>query len=175
MSKPIPGTKVITPRFTRHFGFLCIDEFDDPTLMVIFSKIMLWHLDTRYVILYCFLINQYLNNSNLYFRGFSKEFDPCIEELVSATLSIYKNCRYHLLPTPSKCHYMFNLRDFSRVIQVNLVSTYKYHDYFVFLIYTYRIGCVVVGARSNRRFVSYEETVGSRMYESLQRSVNRRQ
>jgi len=52
-------------------------------------------------------------------RGFSKEFDPCIRQLVMATLDIYKKSRAYLLPTPTKSHYLFNLRDFSRVIQVS--------------------------------------------------------
>ncbi|KPJ12229.1 Dynein heavy chain 7, axonemal [Papilio machaon] len=101
MGKPTAGAKVITPRFTRHFSFLCIDEFEDDTLQVIFSRIMLWHLDTR---------------------GFSKDFDPCIDELVAGTLEVYKQCRLNLLPTPSKSHYTFNLRDFSKVILGVLLS-----------------------------------------------------
>ncbi|KAF9409411.1 hypothetical protein HW555_011235, partial [Spodoptera exigua] len=101
MGKPMPGAKIITPRFSRHFSFFCIDEFDDETLQTIFSRIMLWHLDTR---------------------GFSKEFDPCIDELVNGTLEVYKECKMNLLPTPSKSHYTFNLRDFSRVILGVLLS-----------------------------------------------------
>ncbi|KAJ9589380.1 hypothetical protein L9F63_017432, partial [Diploptera punctata] len=95
------GGNVLTPRFVRHFNILCIDEFDDSVMIHIFSKIMLWHLDTR---------------------GFSKEFDPCIEQLVLATLDVYKKSRAFLLPTPAKSHYLFNLRDFSRVIQGVLLS-----------------------------------------------------
>ncbi|XP_025831878.1 dynein heavy chain 7, axonemal-like [Agrilus planipennis] len=64
-------------------------------------KVMLWHLDTR---------------------GFSKDFDPVIGQIVQATLDIYKMSRQNLLPTPSKSHYLFNLRDFSRVIQGVLLS-----------------------------------------------------
>lgn len=37
--------------------------------------------------------------------------------LVGATLEVYKNTVMQFLPTPSKPHYNFNLRDFSRVIQ----------------------------------------------------------
>ena len=46
-------------RFMRHFNTIYIDHFDDTTVSAIFSRIVLWHLDTK---------------------GFSKEFDPCIEQ-----------------------------------------------------------------------------------------------
>uniref|UniRef100_A0A1A9UMG0 Dynein axonemal heavy chain 7 n=1 Tax=Glossina austeni TaxID=7395 RepID=A0A1A9UMG0_GLOAU len=100
MGPPSTGNTV-TPRFQRHFNVLAIDEFDDDILRGIFSKIVLWHLDTRL---------------------FSKEFDPCIEEIVDATLHIYNKAKKNLLPTPAKSHYIFNLRDFSRVIQGVLLS-----------------------------------------------------
>ncbi|XP_068083304.1 dynein axonemal heavy chain 7 [Anabrus simplex] len=95
------GGNVLTPRFSRHFNVLCIDEFNEDTMTTIFSKIMLWHLDTR---------------------GFSKDFDPCIVEIVGGTLAVFKQARANLLPTPAKSHYLFNLRDFSRVIQGVLLS-----------------------------------------------------
>ncbi|XP_076664543.1 dynein axonemal heavy chain 7 [Andrena cerasifolii] len=101
MAPPIRGGKDITPRFKRHFFVLTIAEFNDEVMTMIFSKIVLWHLDTR---------------------GFSKEFDPCIDEIVLATLDVYKQSLRNLLPTPAKCHYVFNLRDFSRVIQGVLLS-----------------------------------------------------
>lgn len=100
MGPPSSGNTV-TQRFSRHFNTLAINEFDENTLVTIFSKIVLWHLDTR---------------------GFSKEFDPCIEEIVGSTLIIYSEARKFLLPTPTKCHYLFNLRDFSRVVQGVLLS-----------------------------------------------------
>lgn len=37
--------------------------------------------------------------------------------MVQATLAVYKDTINSFLPTPSKSHYIFNLRDFSRVIQ----------------------------------------------------------
>lgn len=91
----------VSSRFLRHFNVIAIDEFTNDTLKSIFSKIILWHLDAR---------------------GFSKEFDPCIDEIVLGTLVVHNEARKVLLPTPSKCHYMFSVRDFARVIQGVLLS-----------------------------------------------------
>jgi dynein heavy chain len=56
----------------------------------------------------------------LHFRRQKGEFPPdvfsMVGQIVSATLEIYRAALRVLLPTPSKSHYIFNLRDFARVI-----------------------------------------------------------
>lgn len=49
MASPYRGGRDVTLRFKRHFVVLTISEFEDEVMTVIFSKIVLWHLDTRFV------------------------------------------------------------------------------------------------------------------------------
>ena len=64
---------------------------------------------------------------------FQDDYDSAIssqgQSLVEATLQMYKDVQVQFLPTPLKCHYMFNLRDFARVIQgVKLVPNTHLRD-----------------------------------------------
>jgi dynein heavy chain len=105
MGPPGGGRNAITPRLARFFHLLCFSDFNDASLLRIFSTIVDWHL-TSY--------------------AFSGDIKTLTKPIVDATLGIYRQSVANLLPTPQKSHYTFNLRDFSRVIQgMLLVKPYE--------------------------------------------------
>lgn len=53
-------------------------------------------------------------------QGFKEDVKPIGEILTQATLELYNAVTARFLPTPAKTHYLFNLRDISKVHTVLL-------------------------------------------------------
>lgn len=49
--------------------------------------------------------------------SFAVQVNAATSAVVESTIEVYNQIRTQLLPTPSKPHYTFNLRDVARVIQ----------------------------------------------------------
>ena len=98
MGPPSGGRNSVTRRFLRHFFILYTESFSKESLELIFSSILDW---------YFLNIRGQLPNPIIAMK----------EQIVRATIRIYKEVTQSLLPTPSKSHYLYNLRDISRVFQ----------------------------------------------------------
>ncbi|XP_050294811.1 dynein axonemal heavy chain 6 [Anthonomus grandis grandis] len=91
---PGGGRNPLTPRFVRHFGMLLLPSPNEQALKSIFKAILKGFL-----------------------FDFSNECRDVGDYMVNAAVDIYDRIATDLLPTPSKSHYVFNLRDLSKCIQ----------------------------------------------------------
>lgn len=92
---PGGGRNAVTPRLFRHFNMIWVPDLSENSMRTIFSSILKGFLE--------------LNEQS----GLSIFADPVIK----ASVDIYQKAINDFLPTPSKCHYTFNLRDLSKVVQ----------------------------------------------------------
>ncbi|XP_029041052.2 dynein axonemal heavy chain 3-like isoform X1 [Osmia bicornis bicornis] len=107
MQPPGGGSNVVTSRLTRHMHIIGIDFFEEATMTKIFSSI----LDTHFA------------------KGFVSEVSRLGKMVVNATMDIFLGAIETFLPTPAKSHYVFNLRDFNRVIKgILLVPSSRMND-----------------------------------------------
>ena len=101
MGPPGGGRNTITPRYMRHFNVVAYTTFDDASMQRIFQTILDWWLVRE---------------------GFDMSYMKLSSAVIAGTMDMYKASMANLLPTPSKSHYTFNLRDFARVVQGMLLS-----------------------------------------------------
>jgi dynein heavy chain len=94
MGPPGGGRNPVTPRFLRHFVQVAHTELEESSLSLIFGTIV--------------------QNS---LSKFVDEVQAMSEAIVKACVEVYNVISLQLLPTPSKSHYTFNLRDLAKVFQ----------------------------------------------------------
>ena len=91
---PGGGRNDVTNRYLRHYHVVATAEFSDAVLARIFTCILDWWMGAR---------------------GYGAPITQRKAPLVAASIEIYRTVQKELLPTPSKSHYTFNLRDISKV------------------------------------------------------------
>merc|ERR1739841_121270 len=94
MGPPGGGRNPVTNRLLRHFNFISFTDMAEETLCRIFETIL------------SSFVSKYFGN-----------LSSLVHPIITSTVEMYNTVRTELLPTPSKSHYTFNLRDLGKVFQ----------------------------------------------------------
>ncbi|XP_006899240.1 PREDICTED: dynein heavy chain 2, axonemal [Elephantulus edwardii] len=105
MGPPGGGRTVISPRLQSRFNIINMTFPTESQIIRIFGT----------------MINQKL-------QDFEEEVKPIGNVVTEATLDLYNTVVQRFLPTPAKIHYLFNLRDISKVFQGMLRANKDFHD-----------------------------------------------
>lgn len=105
MGPPGGGRNVISERLQSRFNLINMTFPQESQIKRIFGT----------------MINQKL-------QEFEEEVKATGDIITQATIDIYNSIVQTMLPTPTKIHYLFNLRDISKVFQGLLRSNKDYHD-----------------------------------------------
>jgi dynein heavy chain len=108
MLPPTGGRNQVSLRYIRHFMTLYVEPFEGDSLTRIFTNILEWY---------------FVNQSH----PVSKAITSLRDNIVSSTIELYTKIQNskELLPTPAKSHYIYNLRDISKVFQGITKATFK--------------------------------------------------
>ncbi len=98
--KPGGGRNDVDPRFISLFNVYNVTFPSEESLFHIFNSILEGHT-----------------------RPFNQEIRDIVPIIAKITLSLYKSIINELPPTPSKFHYIFNLRDLSRIYNGLVLTT----------------------------------------------------
>ncbi|XP_055262069.1 dynein axonemal heavy chain 2 isoform X3 [Moschus berezovskii] len=105
MGPPGGGRTIISPRLQSRFNIINMTFPTESQIIRIFGT----------------MINQKL-------QDFEEEVKPIGNVVTEATLDVYNTVVQRFLPTPAKIHYLFNLRDISKVFQGMLRANKDFHD-----------------------------------------------
>ncbi|XP_036925260.1 dynein heavy chain 14, axonemal [Sturnira hondurensis] len=92
---PSVGIRDVSPRLLKHFSILVLPHPPQSALGTIFQA----HLGIYFSI-----------------HNFTADVQKSKDQIVSCSLAMYHHMCRSMLPTPTKCHYMFNLQDMFKLL-----------------------------------------------------------
>merc|ERR1719252_50928 len=94
MGPPGGGRTFVTQRYLRHFNTIVATDLGEASVKGIFNTML-----------------------EFFLQPFEQEIKDLKPSLIASSYTIYEQIQIDLLPTPTKPHYMFNLRDIWKVFQ----------------------------------------------------------
>lgn len=105
MGPPGGGRNVISERLISNFNVINMTFPTEVTVQLIFGSMLMQH-----------------------FADFPEEIKHISRSITEMTIDLYQNVTSKMLPTPTKIHYLFNLRDISKIFQGMLRSHRDYQN-----------------------------------------------
>ncbi|KAL0234370.1 hypothetical protein PCE1_001406 [Barthelona sp. PCE] len=105
MQTPGGGRNDIPERLKRHFSMFNCTLPTRSSVIHVFSSILCGYFTSEGI------------------RAFSNEVQQAATKVITLTYELWSAVKGKMLPTPDKFHYMFNLRDLSRIVQGMLRGT----------------------------------------------------
>jgi dynein heavy chain len=102
MAPPGGGRNPVSPRFVTLFNIISMCFPNQETLMLIYSSMITSHVEMH---------------------SFPQDIQDAARKLTGMTIKLREELSVALPPTPAKFHYIFNLRDLSRVYEGVMLST----------------------------------------------------
>lgn len=131
MGPPGGGRSEISARMQSQFRTINFTQPSDGQMSRIFHTIISHHLS-----------------------DFEEEVKPLADPLTIATISLYRRVSEVFLPTPTKSHYLFNMREISRVFQGLYRADRAFHDSKESLVKLWTHECLRV---FHDRLINYED------------------
>jgi len=70
----------------------------------------------------------YKTIADVKFTNFSEEIKSLTDQVAQCTINLFNTLTENLLPTPSKSHYIFNMRDISKVFEGLYEADAQYYE-----------------------------------------------
>lgn len=126
MGPPGGGRNAVTPRAMRHFHYLAFPDLEHHSKASCVNSALLPRTPLNDALPFsCFSQVTIFGTISRWWLERTDGLVGELDRLVLATLDVYDVVLSELLPTPTKTHYTFNLRDLSKVFQGVLMAAPK--------------------------------------------------
>jgi ABC-type dipeptide/oligopeptide/nickel transport system ATPase component len=148
---PTAGSFTIDDRLMRHFATFACQLPSDANLKHVYSSVLKYHLEP-----------------------FSAETRAFADTFVQATIDLHKEVSFKFLPSTTKFHYQFNLRDLSNVFQGMCMSSKSYSPFMLKQLWEHECTRVfadrLITPHDCKRYFALQEGIAGKHFKEIKSS-----